>query len=242
MFRSSSALDQLSSSSESSCMTTSASEAFHSAFSSISNIKKKEIRNTTNGRESIEMSTLSHINSLPHAEGGDWEEGSSGRYLEEQVGRGHDFAPVGTFNPTWCDLCRELVWGLYDTGATRCIRCHLTCHVRCQFKIKLNCVASELLDAQHDLDGDNGSQSDSSTLSSSSSTSSADEIDHDESTLANISTLKEEYHERADVDSGDIIPPPDEFSDKGNQSFKLLVVGLLHKMIKYDFSKGGQQI
>ena len=68
--------------------------------------------------------------------------------------------------------------------------------------------------------GDTGSQSDSSTLSSSSSTSSADEIDHDESTLANISTLKEEYHERADAESGDIIPPPDEFSDKGNQLFE----------------------
>ena len=216
MFRSSSALDQLSSSSESSCMTTSASEAFHSAFSSISNIKKKEIK-STNGRETIEMTQFSHHNSLPHAEGGDWEEGSSGRYLEEQVGRGHDFAPVGTFNPTWCDLCRELVWGLYDTGATRCIRCHLTCHVKCQYKIKLNCVASDLLDAQHELDGDTGSQSDSSTLSSSSSTSSADEIDHDESTLANISTLKEEYHERSPVDPSDIIPPPDEFSDKGKK-------------------------
>ena len=218
MFRSSSALDQLSSSSESSCMTTSASEAFHSAFSSISNIKKKEIK-SANGRETIEMTQLSNHNSLPHAEGGDWEEGSSGRYLEEQVGRGHDFAPVGTFNPTWCDLCRELVWGLYDTGATRCIRCHLTCHVKCQYKIKLNCVASDLLDAQHELDGDTGSQSDSSTLSSSSSTSSADEIDHDESTLANISTLKEEYHERAEVDPCDIIPPPDEFSDKGKEQY-----------------------
>ena len=211
IIRSSSALDQLSSSSESSCMTTSASEAFHSAFSSISNIKKKEVKNT-NGRESIEMTQLSHYNNIPQAEGGDWEEGSSGRYLDEQVGKGHDFAPVGTFNPTWCDLCRELVWGLYDTGATRCIKCHLTCHVKCQSNIKLNCAAE---DAQHDLSGETGSQSDSSTLSSSSSTSSADEIDHDESTLANISTLREECHAGANVETEDIIPPPDEFSDKG---------------------------
>ena len=69
---------------------------------------------------------------------------------------------------------------------------------------------------QHDVAGENGFESDSSTLSSSSSTSSDEEIDHDESTLANISTLKEEYHARHEVDPEDIIPPPDEFSDKGN--------------------------
>ena len=214
-FRSASALDALSSSSESSCLTTSASDAFHSAFSSIGNTKKKEEK-ISKGKESIEMTQLSHHSQLPHAEGGDLEEGCSGRYLEEQVGRGHDFAPVGTFNPTWCDLCRELVWGLYDTGATRCIRCHLTCHVKCQFKIKLNCVVSETIEVQHDVAGENGFESDSSTLSSSSSTSSEEEIDHDESTLANISTLKEEYHGRNEIDPEDIIPPPDEFSDKGN--------------------------
>ena len=213
--RSSSALDPLSSSSESSCLTATASDAFHSAFSSIGNIKKKEDK-ISKGQESIEMTKLSHHSHLPEAEGGDFEEGCSGRYLEEQVGRGHDFAPVGTFNPTWCDLCRELVWGLYDTGATRCIRCHLTCHVKCQFKIKLNCVISETVEVQHDVAGENGFESDSSTLSSSSSTSSEEEIDHDESTLANISTLKEEYHGRNEVDPEDIIPPPDEFSDKGN--------------------------
>ena len=193
------------------------SEAFHSAFSSVTvgNEKKKEATDVNEG-ETIEMTQLIHHKELPHAEGGDWEEGCSGRYLEEQVGRGHDFAPVGTFNPTWCDLCRELVWGLYDTGATRCIRCHLTCHVKCQFKIKLNCVISDSLEVQHDVAGESGSQSDSSTLSSSSSTSSADELDHDESTLANISTLREEYHSRVDVESCGIIPPPEEFSDKGN--------------------------
>ena len=130
---------------------------------------------------------------------------------------------MGTFNPTWCDLCRELVWGLYDTGATRCILCHLTCHVKCQSKIRLNCVANDSTEeAQHHLVGHTSFQSDYSTSSSSSSssstTSSADELDHDESTLANISTLKEEFHS-VDVESCGIIPPPDEFSDKGKQIF-----------------------
>ena len=194
-------------------MSNSTSEAFQSAFSSIANANNKDA-NSINEMESFEMRQLTHQSQLPHAEGGDWEEGCSGRYIEDQVGRGHDFAPLGTFNPTWCDLCRELVWGLYDTGATRCIRCHLTCHVKCQYKIRLNCVASDADLVQHDV-GDDGSQSDSSTLSSSSSTSSADEIDHDESTLFNISTLKEEYHSCVDVSSRDIIAPPDEFSDKG---------------------------
>ena len=213
-YRSSSALGQLSSSSESSCLTSSTSEAFHSAFSSIGNVKKKEVK-LLKEQEFIEMTQIMNHSHLPHAEGGDWEESCSGRYLEEQVGKGHDFAPLGTFNPTWCDLCRELVWGLYDTGATRCIRCHLTCHVKCQFKIKLNCVAIDTREAHHEVARDTGSESDSSTISSSSSTSSADEIDHDESTLANISTLREEYHDCADVDTSTIIPPPDEFSDKG---------------------------
>jgi len=27
---------------------------------------------------------------------------------EGQTGKGHEFAPVGTFNPTWCDLCGEV--------------------------------------------------------------------------------------------------------------------------------------
>jgi hypothetical protein len=38
---------------------------------------------------------------------------------EEVVGRGegHEWAEGGSHNPTWCDLCGELIWGLYDTGA-----------------------------------------------------------------------------------------------------------------------------
>jgi hypothetical protein len=31
-------------------------------------------------------------------------------------GEGHHWAEGGSHNPTWCDLCGELIWGLYDTG------------------------------------------------------------------------------------------------------------------------------
>ena len=31
-------------------------------------------------------------------------------------GEGHDWVEQGCTNPTWCDLCGELIWGLYDTG------------------------------------------------------------------------------------------------------------------------------
>ena len=36
--------------------------------------------------------------------------------LALQSGKGHEFQGVASFNPTWCDLCRDLIWGLYDTG------------------------------------------------------------------------------------------------------------------------------
>jgi len=143
----------------------------------------------------------------------------------EQVGMGHVFKSVGTFNPTWCDLCRDLVWGLYDTGASRCVFCHLTCHLKCQAKIKLNCAAAAAAAATSASNNTSSTSvtasaaaavsfssalqrtsldppllladelvilSDSSSSSSSSSTSSADELDKDESTLANISTLRDE--------------------------------------------------
>ena len=31
-------------------------------------------------------------------------------------GEGHEWGEGGSHNPTWCDLCGELIWGLYDTG------------------------------------------------------------------------------------------------------------------------------
>jgi hypothetical protein len=33
-------------------------------------------------------------------------------------GEGHEWTEGGSHNPTWCDLCGELIWGLYDTGGS----------------------------------------------------------------------------------------------------------------------------
>ena len=43
------------------------------------------------------------------------------------------------------DLCGDLVWGLYDTGAARCLHCHYTCHVKCQKRVRLNCSSMKSL-------------------------------------------------------------------------------------------------
>ena len=32
------------------------------------------------------------------------------------TGQGHEWVEIGSHNPAWCDLCGELIWGLYDTG------------------------------------------------------------------------------------------------------------------------------
>ncbi len=77
---------------------------------------------------------------------------------EGQTGEGHSFEPSGSFNPTWCDLCGDLVWGLYDTGASRCTHCNYTCHVRCQRKVRLNC---SILLSDKDADGDDEDSSSS---------------------------------------------------------------------------------
>lgn len=36
-------------------------------------------------------------------------------------------------------MCGELIWGLYDTGATKCVFCQFTCHMKCRKKVRLNC-------------------------------------------------------------------------------------------------------
>ena len=59
---------------------------------------------TANVSELIEMTSFKTV---PLAEGD----------LKHQSGKGHDFVGVASFNPTWCDLCRDLIWGLYDTGS-----------------------------------------------------------------------------------------------------------------------------
>ena len=32
------------------------------------------------------------------------------------TGQGHEWVEIGSHNPAWCDMCGELIWGLYDTG------------------------------------------------------------------------------------------------------------------------------
>ena len=104
--------------------------------------------------------------------------------LEQQSGRGHIFQGISSFNPIWCDQCRDLIWGLYDTGALRCANCNLTCHDKCKAKVQLNCTAFERPD------------------SSSSSSSGSSGSDRDQSTLAGISTIIDEELYSQDEDEG----------------------------------------
>jgi len=59
------------------------------------------------------------------------------------TGAGHVWDEVGTHNPTWCDLCGEMIWGLYQTGAWQCTFCSYTSHIKCRDKIRLDCSASQ---------------------------------------------------------------------------------------------------
>ena len=64
---------------------------------------------------------------------------------EEGTGAGHNwdevrpkvwwqhlnqYGQVGTHNPTWCDLCGELIWGLYAVGAWQCTNCGYYSHIK----------------------------------------------------------------------------------------------------------------
>merc|ERR1719361_2375365 len=127
------------------------------------------------------MIEMSSFKTVPLAEG----------ELQLQSGKGHDFVGVASFNPTWCDLCRDLIWGLYDTGAMKCANCQLTCHEKCRDKIQLNCTAFERPeDQQHSSTSGSGNNSSSSNSSS----------EKDLSTLANISTIVDEEISEGDFD------------------------------------------
>lgn len=55
-------------------------------------------------------------------------------------GVGHDFVPAQLKNPTWCDRCGDLIWGLYKTKHyLRCKNCQFTCHQDCQALVSLDC-------------------------------------------------------------------------------------------------------
>jgi len=68
--------------------------------------------------------------------------------LTEDVGagEGHDWEEEGCTNPTWCDLCGELIWGLYDTGVWVCVHCKYTAHVKCRDRVKLDCSSIQTVD------------------------------------------------------------------------------------------------
>jgi len=57
-------------------------------------------------------------------------------------GSGHKWSEVPSHNPAWCDLCGELIWGLYDTGAWQCGLCSFTSHLKCRDQVRLDCSAS----------------------------------------------------------------------------------------------------
>jgi len=54
-------------------------------------------------------------------------------------GAGHDWVEVATHNPTWCDLCGEMIWGLYSLGAWQCRLCSYTAHIKCRARVALDC-------------------------------------------------------------------------------------------------------
>ena len=93
-----------------------------------------------------------------------------------------------------CDICRDLIWGLYDTGAMRCANCNLTCHEKCISKVLLNCTAFERPDSSSSSSsGSSGSEKDQSTLAGISTIIDEEELlssqDEDEGTLKNIDLL-----------------------------------------------------
>jgi len=72
---------------------------------------------------------------------------------EEGTGAGHCWKEVGTHNPTWCDLCGEMIWGLYAVGAWQCDNCSYTSHIKCRDRVLLDCSAN-LKQDNCDLDED----------------------------------------------------------------------------------------
>lgn len=57
-----------------------------------------------------------------------------------QTGIGHDFVATELQVPTWCDLCGEFIWGLYQSKDNQvCRNCSYTCHQHCSSLVTLNC-------------------------------------------------------------------------------------------------------
>ncbi|XP_046407278.1 ras association domain-containing protein 1-like isoform X2 [Ischnura elegans] len=62
---------------------------------------------------------------------------------DDGQGAGHDFVYSFSSNPTWCDKCGDLLWGIYQAKYMRCQYCHYTCHPQCRDFVTLDCRAFE---------------------------------------------------------------------------------------------------
>jgi len=66
-------------------------------------------------------------------------------------GVGHSWEEIPSHHPAWCDLCGELIWGLYDTGAWQCAHCSYTAHLKCREAVRLDCSAPSLPELPPDV-------------------------------------------------------------------------------------------
>ncbi|EGD75930.1 hypothetical protein PTSG_00637 [Salpingoeca rosetta] len=51
----------------------------------------------------------------------------------------HEFDHLELTQPTWCDLCDDIIWGLLRP-CVQCKRCMYTCHLDCADQVELACV------------------------------------------------------------------------------------------------------
>ncbi|KAM9859924.1 ras association domain-containing protein 1-like isoform 1-T1 [Aulostomus maculatus] len=56
----------------------------------------------------------------------------------QETGEGHNFQPWSHAQPSWCDLCGDLIWSFFKPGL-RCVNCRFTCHSNCRSQIRLDC-------------------------------------------------------------------------------------------------------
>lgn len=80
------------------------------------------------------------------------------RWVNGKHGEGHHFQLCSYTQLTWCDLCGEFIWGLYQQSLC-CTHCRYTCHFRCHPFIQLDCsshseAAVEQPDYSEDIETD----------------------------------------------------------------------------------------
>eukprot|EP00096_Caligus_rogercresseyi_P009158 TRINITY_DN3055_c3_g2_i1.p1 TRINITY_DN3055_c3_g2~~TRINITY_DN3055_c3_g2_i1.p1 ORF type:complete len:463 (-),score=196.72 TRINITY_DN3055_c3_g2_i1:679-2067(-) len=97
------------------------------------------------------------------AGGSSFEEVESFELVElSSLTEGHTFRSAPSSNPTWCDHCGQIIWGIYDNVGSKCVLCDLTCHTTCTSRVRLNCHATleaeegDTLRDVSELSGDEG--------------------------------------------------------------------------------------